>query len=160
METANSVVNDALQEILVQANEQPTQSIDFQTAVRYMNRMMAAYAANGINLGYTKVYNPNDLITVPDGAIEGMVFNLALRLSSSFDIAVGPELAENARNGLKTMRRLSTRVQPTPYPCTLPIGSGNEVNGSFSDEHFYPCQSDEVLSERDGAILLETETNE
>lgn len=160
METASSLINDAFQEILVQANEQPTQSVDFQFAVRYLNRMMAALAANGINLGYTKVSSPNDAITVADGAIEGMIFNLAARLSPSFDIAVSPELAMNARNGMNSMRKIANRIQPTQMPCTLPIGSGNEGDYSYSDNHFYPCQPDEALTEQDGAILLETQTNE
>ena len=40
METAQQVINDALQEILVQASEQPIQTVDFQTARRYLNSMM------------------------------------------------------------------------------------------------------------------------
>ena len=81
METAESIVNDALQEILVQASEAPIQTVDFNTAVRYMNRFMFALDAKGISLGYTKVSKASDLITIPDGALEGLVFNLAVRFN-------------------------------------------------------------------------------
>lgn len=160
METANSVIKDALQEILVQANEQPVQSVDFTTAVRYLNRMMAAWAANGLPLGYTKVANAADPITVPDGAIEGIVFNLALRLSTQYDIQFAPELKSNAAEGLKTIRRIAVTRKATPLPCTLPIGSGNEQDSWYRYTHFYPCHEDEVLTEGEGSILLESNTND
>lgn len=156
METASSVINDALQELIIQASEQAVQSVDFQTGIRYLNRMMASFDAQGISLGYTKVDNAADEITVPDGAIEGMIFNLALRLSTSYDIPVGPSLALNARDGLEAMRALSVEILPSSYPCTLPIGSGNE--GEAGDEHYYPCSADELLEEQGGAMLLEDET--
>ena len=40
METAESIISDALQEILVQASEQDIEPVDFQTSRRYLNRMM------------------------------------------------------------------------------------------------------------------------
>ena len=55
METASTVIKDALQEILVQAQEQPIQAVDSSTAIRYMNRFMANLDAKGISLGYTVV---------------------------------------------------------------------------------------------------------
>ena len=64
------------------------QSVDFQNGVRYLNRMMGAWDAQGLALGYTKVSNPADPITVPDGALEGMVFNLAVRLAKQYDIKI------------------------------------------------------------------------
>jgi len=63
METAESVINDALQEILVQASEQSLQTVDFQTARRYLNRMMATSPYN--LLGFTVITNPSELVTIP-----------------------------------------------------------------------------------------------
>jgi hypothetical protein len=157
METAQSVINDALQEILVQASEQPVQAVDFQTARRYLNRMMAITPFSG--LGYTVVTNPSDIVTVPDAAIEGIIFNLAKRLLPTYDMPLTAELALNAKNGLQEIRRITVTVQPTTMPCTLPIGSGNEQENTFNNQHFYPCPDDELLTERDDAILLESNTN-
>ena len=78
METAQSIIDDSLQAILVQASEQSIEPVDFQAARRYLNRMMATTPYN--NLGYTIVTQPNDPITVADGAIEGIVFNLAVKM--------------------------------------------------------------------------------
>ena len=156
METAESVINDALQELLVQASEQALQAVDFQTGRRYLNRMMTTTPFN--LLGFTTVTNPSDAITVPDGAIEGVVFNLAKRLLTTYDVALTPELLQSARDGLAEIRKIAVVVKPTSFPCTLPIGSGNEQENTFNNQHFYACPDDELLTEQGGSILLESDT--
>lgn len=156
METAQSIINDALQEILVQASEQPIQPVDFQTARRYLNRMMATVPYTG--LGYTVVTLPDDIVTIPDAAIEGVIFNLAKRLLTTYDIPLTAELLKSASDGLQEIRRITVTVQATSFPCTLPIGSGNEQENTFNNQHFYPCPDDELLAEQGGSILLESDT--
>ena len=156
METAESVINDALQEILVQASEQALETVDFQTGRRYLNRMMSTTPFN--LLGFTTVTNPGDNITIADGAIEGVVFNLAKRLLTSYDMPLTSGLAINGKNSLNEIRRLTVVVLPTQMPCTMPIGSGNEEENSFNNQHFYACPDDEVLTEQGGSILLESDT--
>ena len=158
METAESVINDALQEILVQASEQSLQSVDFQTGRRYLNRMMAIVPFSG--MGYTIVTNPSDPITIPDGAIEGVIFNLARRLLTTYDMPLTAELLQSAKDGLKEIRRITVTVMPTQMPCTLPIGSGNEGDDTFNNTNFYACPDDELLTEQGGSILLESNTHE
>jgi len=158
METAQEVINDSLQEMLVQASEQPIEAVDFQTARRYLNRMMALTPYNG--LGFTNITNPDDLMTVPDGALMGIVKNLTIYLLSTFDMPATTELMATAREGLQEIRRIAVTVQPTAFPCTLPIGSGNEQENTFNNQHFYPCPDNELLTEREGAILLESDTHE
>jgi len=158
METAQSIINDSLQEILVQSSEQSLQPVDFQVAKRYFNRMMATTPFNG--LGFTEVVAPDDAITVPAGAIIGIIKNLAKSLLTTYAMPLTAELAQDARDGLQEIRRLTVTVQATAFPCTLPIGSGNEQENTFNNQHFYPCPEDELLTERDGAILLESGTHE
>ena len=156
METATDVINDALQAIVVQASEQPIQTVDFQTARRYLNRMMATVPFVG--LGFTTITNPSDLVTIPDAALEGVIFNLAVKLLATYDMPLTAELSQNAIDGLKEIRRLTVVVLPTQMPCTMPIGSGNEEENSFNNQHFYACPDDEVLTEQGGSILLESDT--
>lgn len=139
-ETARSVIFDALQEILVQDSEQPLLDTDFQSGVRYLNRMMATIPFN--RLGYRKVVNPSDIITVDDQAIDGIVSNLAKRLAPQYDITVNQSLLMDARSGLLSIRKLTSQLKPMQYPSTLPIGSGNEdrFTGDF-DQHFYEPES-------------------
>lgn len=159
-ETAEVVFKDILQEILVQASEQSVQPVDFQTVKRYVNRMMASFSASGISLGYTNIVNPTDLITIPDGAVEGLIFNAALRITTSYDIPVAGTLALSAREGKAAMRKLAITVKPTSFPCTLPIGSGNEGENTFNTDRFFPCPADAVLTEQSGNIILESNTHE
>lgn len=156
METAQQVINDALQEILVQASEQPIEAVDFQTARRYLNRMMSTVPFTG--LGYTQITEPGEMVTIPDAALEGVVFNLAKRMLSTYDMPLTQELKDSAKEGLNEIRRLTVKVLPTAHPCTLPVGSGNEGENTYNNQHFYGCPSDEVLTEQGGSILLESDT--
>ena len=160
METAASVVRDILQEILVQGSEQAIQAVDSETAIRYMNRFMSEIAAKGISLGYTSVTSLADPVTIADGAINGLIYNVAIRLLSSYDITPNAQLGANARDGMDAMRHLAVTISPTSFPCTLPIGSGNEQENTFNNQHFYGCPADSILTEQNGNILLEDQTGE
>ncbi len=155
-ETAGSVVIDALGEAFINAQEQPTEAVDMAKGIRYLNRMMAALSVKGISLGYTAVSDPEDPITVADGAISGMMFNLATLLAPSYGEPVSIDLRANAKDGMKALLDIAVIVLPKALPCTLPIGSGNE--GDFHHDHFYPCPEDTALTEDNGNILLESDT--
>jgi hypothetical protein len=158
METADVVIKDILQEILVQANEQQVEAVDFQFVVRYMNRYMAQLSIT-TPLGYTKVSKPTDYITIADGALNGLIFNVALRIVTSYDIQPGQMLLMNAKDGLETMRKISRNKVKTKHPSTLPIGSGNEDYLNYS--RFYAgVDEDALLTEQNGNILLESANNE
>ena len=168
-EKAAEVVQDILQELVVQAAEQPITADESQTTIRYMNRYMTQLAALGTSLGYTKVDNLGDDVTIPDGAIMGMIKNVALYIANQYDVPVSQTLLTQAEEGLRAMRKLASTLQPTLLPCTLPIGSGNEPagkGGSSGDAnsgngfggHFYPCEADQILAENNQNILIEEGT--
>lgn len=159
-DTAATLISDALGEILVSAAEQPVEAAQMSGAIRVLNRMMAAWSSAGIALGYTAITGPSDAITVPDGALDGLVTNLAVRLAPQYDESVTPELLKAANDGMKAIRQIAVTTTRTPYPCTLPVGSGNEwdIAGSVTDK-FYPCTTDTVLTEEGGNIQLENDTN-
>lgn len=158
-ETAGTVIKDALGEIIVLGAEAPVEGEDAQAGIRYLNRMMAAFDADGIALGYTEVSNFSDLITVPAGAIDGMVTQLAVRLHAQYEGAdpLSQDLLARAISGKNTMRNLAVTVGATEYPSTLPIGSGNEWESNRTSR-FYPDLEAEILAETTGAIALEDST--
>lgn len=160
MAVASIVIKDILQECTIQASEQEVEAVDSNTVIRYMNRYMAAITTQGVNIGYTNITNPTDDITVPDAAIEGIVFNVAKRILNSYDVPLKPELDMAARDGFKAMLKLSVNIVGTKPPCTLPIGSGNESDSQYLTDHFYPCEEDSIATELGGNILLESGTNE
>ena len=159
METANVVVKDILQEILVQAAEMPVQGVDSQTCIRYMNRYMTQLDADGISLGYNKITNIADNITIPDGAMNGLIYNVALQIISSYDIQPSQSLMMKADSAYKTMLQIAVQPIPTQLPNTLPIGSGNEGD-TIRTVHFYPGQEDDQIElEQQGYIQLESNTD-
>ena len=159
-EKAGDIIKDALTEITVLGAEAPVEPTDAQGAIRYLNRMMAALDARGIDLGYTEVNSLGDTITVPAGANEAMVYLLALRLFNQYSedgAAVPVILAQNARDGLKTLAQIAVNIGATEYPDTLPIGSGNEEE-SRRTSHFYADLQDTILAEVGGSVGLEEST--
>lgn len=154
METAEELINDVLQEILVQAAEQSLEAVDFQTARRYLNRMMAMSPYN--LLGFTTITKPSEFVTIPDAAIIGVIKNLAEMLLSTYDMPITLELKTAAAMGLKEIRRITTDIQPTQFPSTLPMGSGNDIFNPVSD--FFPASPEELLTEGDGVMILESDT--
>ena len=159
METADVIVQDALQELVVQASEASIPAVEAQTAVRYLNRMMDRLAARGINLGYTKINNLGDPLTVPDGAVSGVITNLAVELGNQYDVPIGPSLAARASAGMDAMLDIAFVIVPTRFPDTLPRGSGNTGDnfGTFTSP-FYPGLTDDVLTEGGNSIELESGT--
>ena len=160
MEKAGDIIKDALFEITVLGAEAPVEAVDAQSGIRYLNRMMAAFDAEGIDLGYTEVIGFASDITTPAGASEGMVAQLAVRLWDQFSDGqpVPSTLLARAIRGKETMRVLAVTVGATEYPSTLPVGSGNEGDSTYSNNHFYPDLQDELLAESTGSIGLEEST--
>ena len=158
METASTVILDALQLIVVQASEAPIEADEAQTALRQMNRMMARFDAEGISLGYTSVTSLGDTVTVADGALDGVVYNLAIALAPYYEVPVSLEIAKVARDGKEAMRALSFRLDPVQLPGNLPVGSGNQGCTTRNNTFFVGHQPN-VSTETNRNILLEDDTD-
>lgn len=160
METAESVIKDALTEIVVLGAEAPLEAADAQVAIRYLNRMMATFDAEGIDLGYSDVTSLADPITVPLGAVEGMVYQLAARLWTQYALGkpIPAELAAKAGATKEVMRGLTINIAASEFPNTLPYGSGNYTSNNTTYSHYYPDLQDDILAESTGSIGLESDT--
>ena len=158
MANAGQVLKASLQRILVQASESQLEPSEFQDAIFDMNNFMLDLDAKGIALGYTVVENLGDEITIPTGALRGLIANVAIEIAPDYNGTVSPALAKAAKEGLETMRLLGLRKPISEFPSTLPVGSGNEGLG-FSVTRFYSGALEaEILRETTGAIGLESET--
>jgi hypothetical protein len=156
MATAAQVTEAALKRILVQGANASLQADEYADAVDSMNNFMLDLDANGVSLGYTFVNSLSDEVTIPTGALRGLIANLAVDISPDYGGEVSPALVKAADDGLKTMYQLGVSVSPASFPGTLPKGSGNYVEESSP---FYPCNNeDEILRETTGAIGLESGT--
>jgi len=157
--TAAQVCKSILQKILVQDVEAPLDASEYQDTIFTMNNYMLDLDASGVTLGYTEVTNLSDEVTVPTGALRGVIYNVALEMAPEFDVPVTPALAAIASASMKTMMKLGVTLSQSAYPCTLPRGSGNE-GFVYRNSHFFPGEEARILAETTGAIGLETSTNE
>ena len=161
MATTQEVITDALEDLVVQADEAPIEPSEAQAAIRFLNDRMAAWDAMGITLGFTLVSNLSDLVTVPSGALMGIKAQLAIDLAEKYDVDVKPGVVRRAKEGLNAILNLSgLGAGEMAYPSTLPVGSGNEGTGTWVDDHFYPDLENTILTETGGSIALESGTEE
>lgn len=160
MTTTNEVITDALEDLVVQADEAPIEASEAQAAIRFLNDMMFAYDAIGISLGFTEVSQLSDLVTIPRGAVMWAKAQLAIYLAEKYNVDVKSGVVSRAQTGLKAVMNLAgLSAGSMEYPSTLPIGSGNEGNG-FRYDPFYPDLESTILTETGGSIALETDTEE
>lgn len=157
MATVAQVAKAALQRILVQADEAPLNASEYQDFIFALNNYMLSLDAQGIQLGYTEVSDLGDEITVPAGALRGIIANMAIEVAPDYGGQITDALAVAAKNGLEAMRRLGQSMSASEYPSTLPYGSGNYDYGT---SYFYPEKESEILAETTGSIALETNTND
>lgn len=160
MATVAQVAKASLQRILVQASEAALEPDEYQDFIFAMNNYMAQLDAQGIVLGYTQVSNLADEVTVPTGALRGIIANMAIEVSPDYGGVISEGLVKAAREGMQTMRTIGSRMGQTYLPSTLPVGSGNEDDSYGFGGHFYPDREAEILAETTGAIGLELNTND
>ena len=160
MATVAQVAKAALQKILVQASESALEPSEYQDFIFTMNNFMLDLDAGGVSLGYTEVSNLGDTVTIPPGALQGLIYNTALLCAPEYDGEVTPTLMRIAHESLKTMRKLGRSIPTSSYPGTLSIGSGNEGNFNYRNSHFFNDQEAAILAETTGSIGLESSTNE
>jgi len=160
MATVAQVATASLKRILVQAADAPLEADEYQDYIFALNNFMLALDAEGITLGYTEVSDLGDEVTVPTGALRGIIANMAIEVAPDYNGTISPALANAAAEGMQVMRIIGQTISPSSYPSTLPIGSGNE-GGMFATKKFYDgAMEAEILAETTGAISLEDSTAE
>jgi hypothetical protein len=160
MATVAQVATASLKRILVQAADAPLEADEYQDYIFALNNFMLALDAEGITLGYTEVSDLGDEVTVPTGALRGIIANMAIEVAPDYNGTISPALANAAAEGMQVMRIIGQTISPASYPSTLPIGSGNE-GGMFATKKFYDgAMEAEILAETTGAISLEDSTAE
>jgi len=160
MTSVETLITDAFEDLVIQSDEAPIEPSEAKTAIRALNQMMSKLASDGINLGYTKVNSLDDEVTIPEGAIDGVIANLALRLAPKYVSGpVAASLVKAAKEGYETLLNIAVTPGYLSFPSTLPIGSGNTDYGSTRTD-FFPEEESTVESEQSGSISLESSTEE
>ena len=135
--TAGDVASGALKLILVEAGDSALEPDEYADALDAMNDFMAAQEAEGLRLGYSRVCNVSDIVTIPDGAIRALKANLAIELAPQFGGKVSATLIKQANEGMNTLRRIGVKIGQARMPSTLPMGAGNYCYSTFSNDSPY-----------------------
>lgn len=146
MATAGDVARRALTQILVESPDSPLDASEYADALDALNNYMAEREYSGIRLGYTPVTNVADEVTVPAGALRGIIANLAIEVAPDYGGVVSASLVKQADEGLKTMRRIARpNVGRVSYPPTLPMGGGN-AHTFYNRNHYYGKQATALIT--------------
>lgn len=155
MATVAQVAKAALQRILVQGSEADLEPSEYQDFIFAMNNLMLSLDASGVKLGYTEVSNLADEVTIPTGALRGLIALMAIEVAPDYNGVISEGLANAAKSGIETMRKLGVTLRATAYPSTLPYGSGNDSN-LYNTSLYFPDLESEILAETTGAIATES----
>lgn len=125
MATALTIINDAFNDLEIKSAEVDLTDSEINTGIRYLNRLMVTLAADGFNVGYTKVVTKDDETDIPDWFEDAVITTLAIRLAPGFGITLRPSIAVAASELIVAARKRIVHLHKPLYPNSLPIGSGN-----------------------------------
>ncbi len=146
MATVTEVVTGALQLLEVQPAESAITAAEAEDGLVSLNDMMNEWNVDGINVGYETLDSIDAELHVDLGSIGAIKANLAVYVAPEYGRAVSNALQKRADRSKRSLRA-SINLNPSQYPDTLPVGSGNEDNnhspdgdspGNLRDSRFYP----------------------
>lgn len=127
--TGIQLLTDAYRIINVTREGQTPSNNQLQQGVRTLNEMMAAWEADGIALRYVPIGTPSSVLNLPDGAIMGVKYNVAIALVPYVGGTATPETVLAAAQGMAIIHKI-TAVEPK-IQSDLPVPSDWQVSGNI-----------------------------
>lgn len=112
MTTVVDIVSRALRVLRVVDPDESVEGRQFDTAMKALNAMMAAWEAYGRALGWSPVANPADEMPTPPEFDEAIAYNLACKLRPEYGVSLDPDTIDFAKSGLALIR---TTVEANTY---------------------------------------------
>lgn len=132
--TKRQIVEQAFAEIGLASYEFDIQPDGLQSALRQLDAMLAMWSGTqGIRIGFAGGDGFGDIAAdteVPLWAVEGLYYNLALRLAPSFGKMPNPVTVANAKAGLDAIRVRCVPVTTRRTPGYA--GAGNSLYGAVA----------------------------
>lgn len=123
---ASQLIRDALV-LLNVIRETETPSAEQQaTGSRHLNEMLAEWEADGKPLQYVPVGTVTTTLTIPDGSIRAVKYNLAVAMAPSFGATVSQEVIAIAMAGAALISKITAKEPsmqldvPSPSDWTYP----------------------------------------
>lgn len=152
MTTALEVINDTFDSLAIKTANTDLTDEEVSLAVRMLNRMMTSWAREGIELGFTKIADSADELTVPDWTEECIIAQLAMRVAPAFEVEVPVTLGELAFNSFYDLQVQTIHIHDAVYPGTLPLGAGNTSTGATGQNFFTDSTENDLTRDNDISI--------
>ena len=157
MATVDEVLQDAFLYTVIGAAETGIEADEAQSSIRALNDMLTQWDTQGISLGYSKVTNLGDTVTVPDSTLLGIKLNLGVLIAPQYGGLRNADTAILANSSINAIRSLTIKMPLAEFPNTLPKGTGN-TPCAFESNFFHDSEA-ELLTEQNGSITLEDNTD-
>lgn len=151
MASVLDVVSGAIKLLGVRPSEGPIQPEEAQDGLISFNDMLNEWATvRRICFDFEQLDDVDDEVYFDDALLGPIKANLAVYIAPEYGRTVTPELALRAREGMRAIQAWAINLK-SEYPDSLPLGSGNELNGYSPDGdspgtttggHFYPSNVD------------------
>jgi len=154
------IITQALEEIGIASYTFDVEPDETQSALRRLDAMVAAWNAQGIQLGYPLVsdYMASDLddaTAFPDWAVESATLGLAVRLAPSYGKQVSPDTKFNYGAALRAMYMRTAKPTTTMgWPHGLPAGAGHKMWRDY-DNPFLTKNSPEIEESPGNQVRIE-----
>lgn len=103
MTTAIEIINDALREISVLAQNQTATNQQAVQALDQLNKLISRWELDGISIGVLNL-DLTTTIPLPDNHIDVLVMNLAVKLCASYGKIPKPTTKEDADGGYTALQ--------------------------------------------------------
>ena len=159
--TKRDIVNRAFEEIGLAGYVYDLAPQQLEGALQRLDAMMATWNGKGIRLGYplpssAGASDLDQIIGVPDDALEAMHLNLAVRIAPGYGKTVSPDTKANAQMSYKALLSRSTiPVEMQLGDMTIPSGQGNKGWRYYNDA-FLRQPIDPLTVGPDSILDLET----
>jgi len=131
MSSGKGIIQSALEEIGAHSLTNPAPRESLERGKDSLNSMLHLWLSWNIDIGFTPLDNYIDELSEPADTRNGIIYNLAIELSNTFDDGnnnvIPPKLKDNARRTFAMIRRVY-QVLTIPdkiVSSTLPLGAGN-----------------------------------
>lgn len=129
MANVADIIRAALGHLRVIDAMEAVEAEDSRDAIQALNRMMRRWEADGVNLGWSDVDNPDDLLPAPPEAEEAIGYNLALRLRANYGATLDQDVVQFAQDGLASLKADCLRASPLHHGAALPCAeAGNDAD--------------------------------
>lgn len=143
MTTKRDIINDAFAEIGFASYTFDATAEDLQLAIRSLDRMVALWETQGIDIGYPIGTGLDDTLGTPADATDAMVLGLAVRLAPGHGKAIAPDTRFAAHSAYLAILRKSTTIPTLNVNRTqAPAGAGNRRRGSHWNNTLTESQND------------------